>query len=140
MRCWGYNFAGQLGYGHTSNIGDNEAPAAAGDVEVGGVVMQLVAGVYHTCALMESGAVRCWGHNQYGQLGYGHTDFIGNDEVPSSAGDVPINDRGSMVARGLPRRARRLVLSAQPARAGWLGGCGTVHGALPRSGRAHRDP
>jgi hypothetical protein len=32
--------------------------------------------------------IRCWGRNDYGQLGYGHTDTIGDDETPASAGDV----------------------------------------------------
>lgn len=32
MRCFGHNVAGELGYGHTNNIGDNETPVTAGDV------------------------------------------------------------------------------------------------------------
>ena len=78
-----------LGYGHTNNIGDDETPASAGDVNVGGVVVGLGLGRYHTCALLDGGSVRCWGHNNYGQLGYGHTTPIGDDEPPASAGDVP---------------------------------------------------
>ena len=35
---------GRLGYGNTSDIGDNEAPAAAGPVDVGGSIVQLAAG------------------------------------------------------------------------------------------------
>ncbi|MBC8292718.1 MAG: hypothetical protein H8E45_06075, partial [Proteobacteria bacterium] len=61
VRCWGYGSSGQLGYGNTDSIGDNEDPVSAGDVNVGGTVVQLAAGLNHTCALLDSGAVRCWG-------------------------------------------------------------------------------
>ena len=33
---------------------------------------KLAAGLNHTCALMETGNVRCWGYNDFGQLGYGN--------------------------------------------------------------------
>ncbi|MEM9490544.1 MAG: RTX toxin, partial [Myxococcota bacterium] len=86
--CWGGNWFGQLGYGNIDHIGDNELPAASGPVAVGAAVVQLSAGVYHTCALTDSGAARCWGRNDHGQLGYGVSGNIGDDELPDSAGDV----------------------------------------------------
>src|SRR5690606_36250495 len=51
VRCWGAESEGQLGYANVNTIGDDEAPASAGDVDVGGAVIQLVAGWLHTCAL-----------------------------------------------------------------------------------------
>jgi hypothetical protein len=42
------------------------------------------------CALLEDGGVRCWGWAEWGELGYGSTRAIGDDEDPASAGDVPI--------------------------------------------------
>lgn len=100
VRCWGRNGYGQLGYGNTVWIGDDEAPSSAGDVDVGGTVVQITAGENHTCALLDSGAVRCWGRNGNGQLGYGHTDSIGNDETPASAGDVDVGGLVVQVAAG----------------------------------------
>jgi len=90
VRCWGRNYEGQLGYGHTTPIGDNEAPSTAGTVDVGGTVVKITAGAYHSCALLDTGSVRCWGANFYGQLGYGNRNTIGDDETPASAGDVDI--------------------------------------------------
>ncbi len=90
VRCWGSGADGRLGYGNTEAIGDNETPYSAGDVDVGGPVVQLAAGGAHTCALMQSGGVRCWGLGLNGRLGYGNTTTIGDDEAPSTAGDVPL--------------------------------------------------
>jgi alpha-tubulin suppressor-like RCC1 family protein len=66
VRCWGSNFAGQLGIGSQSDLG---APA-----EVTGFpapVQRIAAGEAHSCALTQSGAVLCWGSNAAGQLGDG---------------------------------------------------------------------
>jgi len=90
VRCWGYNYYGQLGYGHKKNIGDDEFPSTAGDVKVGGTVIQLAAGMFHTCALLSSGTVRCWGFAKYGQLGHANTNWIGDDETPASAGNITV--------------------------------------------------
>lgn len=100
VRCWGLGNLGQLGYGNTESIGDDEEPRSAGTVELGGPVRQIAAGVDFTCALLDTGDVRCWGANDYGQLGYGNMDNIGDDEVPTSAGPVNIGGPVRQLAVG----------------------------------------
>jgi hypothetical protein len=59
-----------------------------GYVQVGGEVLDVFAGGFHTCARFlganDQVDVRCWGLNSYGQLGYGHLEAIGDDESPGS--------------------------------------------------------
>jgi alpha-tubulin suppressor-like RCC1 family protein len=100
VRCWGHGSVGRLGYGNTNTIGDNETPASAGDVDLGGKAVQLVAGTLHTCALLDTGKVRCWGNGSDGALGYGNTNSIGDDETPASAGDVEVGGTVVQLAAG----------------------------------------
>ncbi|NOK10222.1 RTX toxin [Corallococcus exercitus] len=90
VRCWGLNNYGQLGYNNTDNLGDGEPVASFGYVNLGGAAIRITVGETHSCALMDTGKVRCWGRNQYGQLGYGHTNNIGDNEQPWQAGDVDL--------------------------------------------------
>ncbi|MBL9102611.1 MAG: hypothetical protein JNL82_16820 [Myxococcales bacterium] len=88
VRCWGDNEYGQLGLGHTDTIGDDELPLSVPPIELGGPAVRVSAGGDHTCALMATGEVRCWGRGQGGRLGYANTDDIGDDEHPEVAGVV----------------------------------------------------
>jgi hypothetical protein len=90
--CWGDNQWGQLGLGDTEDVGDDELPSDVGPVDLGGPAAQVSCGYYHTCAVLESGDVVCWGLGDNGQLGYGNTDTIGNDEAPASVGPVDVGD------------------------------------------------
>jgi alpha-tubulin suppressor-like RCC1 family protein len=92
--CWGEGADGQLGYGNTLDVGDDETPAQVGPVDLGAKAISIVAGSWHTCALLETHDVRCWGRGTKGQLGYGNTDTIGDNEVPAS---VPIVNVGPKV-------------------------------------------
>lgn len=84
VRCWGDAAFGQLGYANTNDVGDDESPAAKGDVNVGAPAMTIAAGHEFSCARHSTGAVRCWGNASVGQLGYGNTTNIGDDEHPAS--------------------------------------------------------
>ena len=100
VRCFGNGADGRLGYGNENSIGDNEDPATAGDVNLGGRAVQISAGAAHACALLESGAIRCWGEGTEGRLGYGNENHIGNDETPASAGDINIGGIATQVSAG----------------------------------------
>ncbi len=100
VRCWGLNDSGQLGYGHTQDIGDDELPTSVPPVALGGTVVQLVAGERHTCARFDTGAVRCWGGNDAGQLGYAHSQAIGDNEIPTSAPELSIGGPATTLAAG----------------------------------------
>jgi alpha-tubulin suppressor-like RCC1 family protein len=108
LRCWGDNQYGQLGLGDTSNRGDDagEMGYALGPVDLGnGVVAESLAlGQSHTCALVAgSGQVKCWGYNQFGQLGYGDTTSRGD-----AAGEMGVN-LTSVDLGGVGRYAKKIA-------------------------------
>src|SRR5437879_6216812 len=72
--CWGRNVDGQLGNGTRAPV--DCSPGSCGSstpVRVGGITgaAAVIAGFYHTCALLGDGTVQCWGRNAEGQLGDG---------------------------------------------------------------------
>ncbi len=99
VRCWGFAADGQLGYGNTDNIGDDEAPSAAGPVNLGPgrTATQITAGEAHTCAILDNASVRCWGNGMFGQHGLGNTNSYGDDELPSSAPVVNVGGASAVV-------------------------------------------
>lgn len=100
VRCWGDNRYGQLGLGHTQVIGDNETPASTPKLPLPKTVTQIVAGKYHTCALLKNHDLMCWGFNDKGQLGLGHTKNIGDDEPIARAAKLPLRGTPVSVAAG----------------------------------------
>jgi alpha-tubulin suppressor-like RCC1 family protein len=101
VRCWGENAWGQLGYGHTNTVGDDEVPAAETALDFGVPVRQLATGSAHACALLANGAVQCWGLNFLGQLGLGHSDQVGDDEPATATPSVTLGGEARAVAAGI---------------------------------------
>jgi len=101
LRCWGSGSAGKLGHGNENDIGDDEAPSDVEVVPIGGTVLQVSVGGSHSCALLEGGVLRCWGWGDSGRLGYGNTDDIGDDELPSDVGPVSVGGSVARVAAGV---------------------------------------
>jgi len=72
VKCWGRNYAGQLGNGTTKDsslavdvLGSNNQPIAG--------ATSISAGNGFACALLGTKNVLCWGRNSQGQLGIGST-------------------------------------------------------------------
>jgi len=72
--CWGLNNSGQLGRGFVT---PNYSPFPA--VPITGLTATLVsAGLNHACAVTTDGMVKCWGSDEYGQLGNGQSNIATN--------------------------------------------------------------
>ena len=88
-KCWGYNGSGQLG--------DSTNSQRVSPVDVAGLttgVLSVTAGSQHSCAVLSDRSMKCWGYNQFGQLGDGTS--IGRNSPVSVQGLSSV----SMVAGG----------------------------------------
>lgn len=69
VRCWGSNVFAQLGNGRAEGF----SPTPTDVLGLGADVQAISAGDGYTCALLRDGSARCWGLNEFGQLGDGTT-------------------------------------------------------------------
>jgi E3 ubiquitin-protein ligase HERC3 len=91
LTCWGYNEYGQLGAGDT--LDRVSAPNTLANVSLGSgrSVTQVALGGMHTCAILDNNALKCWGLNHIGQLGYGDNSHRGDnpDEIRRNTNPNP---------------------------------------------------
>jgi len=75
LKCWGGNYAGELGLGDSLSRGDEPGEMGdalpAVDLGAGKVAVKVTLGEQHSCALLENGEVKCWGSGPHGELGLG---------------------------------------------------------------------
>ena len=111
--CWGDGSYCQQG---NNPCVDSSVPKAVSSLGSG--VKNLVAGFYHNCVVMENGSVKCWGNNEYGQLG--------NNSTKKSGSPVDVQGLGSGVKSIAAWGSRNCVLLDS--------------GAVKCWGYSHNDP
>jgi len=70
IKCWGSN-GGRLGNNALRNQTGSPKPVPVTEITD---ALQISAGSAHTCAVLSGGTVKCWGQNEWGQLGTGGTE------------------------------------------------------------------
>ena len=98
VKCWGANDNGQLGLGDTDyrgeraiQMGDNLPYVNLG---TGRKAKKIAVGKFSVCAILDTNAVKCWGQNDFGQLGLG--DMNNRGDEPNEMGDtLPIVNLGT---------------------------------------------
>lgn len=93
IRCWGDGMDFELGRpGPTGQeafgVEEIVTDASQGPVhDFGAEVIDMALGSHYSCALLDTGAVKCWGQHYYGVLGRGE---VGSIRVATDAPDVPL--------------------------------------------------
>jgi len=96
VKCSGWNNAGQIGSCSLSG-GSGAGTHCKTPQEIPGLssVTAIAAGKYHTCAILATGGVKCWGFNPSGQLGSGNNT---NSSTPLDV--VDLNAPATRIAAG----------------------------------------
>jgi alpha-tubulin suppressor-like RCC1 family protein len=99
VHCWGFNADGQLGYGNTNSV---LSAASAGPVNLGTgrSAVAITAGGSHTCAILDTGDVLCWGFGFDGQLGYDSRQNVGDGAAPVPPPPVDLGGQKAVAISG----------------------------------------
>ena len=102
LKCWGANDAGGLGQDDTVDRGGNSGDMAALDavnLGAGRTAKTVDAGIDSTCAILDNDRLKCWGYNDYGQLGQNDTVDRG-DKAGEMAALPPVTFNSSSSGGG----------------------------------------
>jgi alpha-tubulin suppressor-like RCC1 family protein len=83
LNCWGPDGYGQLGDGGSNTNKNTPVSVSLG---TGRTAVAVSAGFAHTCTILDDGSLKCWGLDNYGQLGDGGTNTNKNTPVSVSLG------------------------------------------------------
>lgn len=114
VKCWGSNWHGQLGNGNRDDV-LSASSATVINFGTGLKARQIACGSTESCAILNDGSQKCWGNNQYNQLGVGSS--ISMLTSPAAASDIgqgriavgmslldnmvcTLLDNGSVICRG----------------------------------------
>lgn len=84
VECWGLNNHGQLGQGNL-DLGETPVPLPVPGIDT---AFAVASGSRFSCALVDDGAVKCWGRNNQGQLGLGAASADPGVPTPSAVSGV----------------------------------------------------
>ncbi len=85
VSCWGYGSNGQLGDGRSSTT--QTTPTLTSSLGSDRTAVAISAGGSHTCAILDNGAVSCWGDGSQGQLGIDRPSVKTIPTLTSSLGE-----------------------------------------------------
>jgi alpha-tubulin suppressor-like RCC1 family protein len=111
VKCWGANENGQLGIGSRAPrggvMGNSIVFTDLGNLSLHGAVQQIVSGASHSCVLLVTGRLKCWGHG--GRLGNGHSQDVG-DEAGEMGSNLTSVDMEGLVTSVTTRAWHTCVL------------------------------
>ena len=94
VSCWGNGGAGRLGDG---TQGDRTTPTQTASLGTGRTAVAIVAGIFHTCVILDDGTVSCWGDNDYNQIG----DGTNSDRLtPTQTASLGTNNTAVAISAG----------------------------------------
>ena len=102
VKCWGSDARGQLGDGQSG--GSQNEPHASNTVNLGQGAKFLAASWEYVCAILNDNSLKCWGINDYGQLGRGG----GNSATPQS---VSLGQNTTVVDVAMGRQHTCVILN-----------------------------